>query len=181
MAAARAPLQAGRDEDLHLRLGADHGADVAPVEHRARLGARRGRGEAPLEAEKRVAHARHDGHDRGGLSDRLAAQPGPLQVRELERPGRLARRRRLARVGARGQHGRPHGAVQHAGVQIGEVQRLGQAPGQRPLAGRARPVDGDDHGAPASLWSGQPPWASMAASMAAMISMVSASAATTCR
>src|SRR3546814_13536427 len=38
-----------------------------------------------------------------------------------------------------------HGAVDRAGVEVGAAQRLGEAPGQRALAGGHRPVDGDNH------------------------------------
>jgi len=51
----RPGLRRGNDEDLHVRLGADHGSNVAAVEHRAgRL-----RGEVALELEQRGAHLRN--------------------------------------------------------------------------------------------------------------------------
>ena len=85
-AAAGAHLGRGGDEDLHLGVGADHGADVAAVEH----GAGRRRGKLPLEVEQRGAHVR-DGRDhRRRLADLVALERGLVEARRIER---LARRR----------------------------------------------------------------------------------------
>src|SRR5258706_7909525 len=63
-------LRGGGDEDLHVRLRADHRADVAAVEH----GAGRGGGEGPLEGRQGGPHARNGGHQRGRLADGLALE-----------------------------------------------------------------------------------------------------------
>ena len=47
-------LGRGRDVELHLGLGADHRADVAPVQHRAGSFARK----AALELDQRLTHLR---------------------------------------------------------------------------------------------------------------------------
>ncbi len=68
MAAPGALLRTRGDENLNLGLRADHGADVAAVEHRTRLAARRGRREVPLVVEQGGAHLWNGGHHRSGLA-----------------------------------------------------------------------------------------------------------------
>ena len=75
----------GGDENLHLGIGADHGADVAAVEH----GAGRRRGKLLLEVEQRGAHPRDGRNHRRGLADLVALQRGLVEARRIDR---LARR-----------------------------------------------------------------------------------------
>ncbi len=86
----------GDHENLHVGIGADHGADVAAVEHRARrLG-----GEVPLERQQRRAHLRESprpprrprrplassAQDRRILPDRVPARPRSRDAPRRSRP-----------------------------------------------------------------------------------------------
>jgi len=51
----------------------------------------------------------------------------------------------ILRILSGGQHSRGDGAIDHAGVEMGEAQRRGQAPGKCALAGGGRSVDRYDH------------------------------------
>ena len=71
VAARRAHLRRRRDEELRPGARADHGADVAPVEH----GAAGWRREAALPLDQPGCARRHRRDDGGGLTDLAAAQP----------------------------------------------------------------------------------------------------------
>ena len=79
--APRPHLGRRNDEDLHVRIRADDGSDVAPVEHRT------GRccGEIALKGEERVAHLRNRRHDRGGFADRVTFQNLLVERTRVER------------------------------------------------------------------------------------------------
>jgi hypothetical protein len=80
--------RAGGDEQLHVGVGRDDGADVAAVEHRAALLL----GEVALALEQRLADQRIDRDARGDAAGRLALQLGIGEVDLREIAG--ARRRR---------------------------------------------------------------------------------------
>ena len=132
-AAPRARLQAGGHEQLRRRVGKDHGADVAAVEHGAALG-----GEVALEVEQRRAHPGDRGHGGRGGVGRRAAQIGRAPDRAAAAPGRPPRRRRVGRIAAGVQHAAADGAVQQAGVEIRQAQRGGEPARERALARRRR-------------------------------------------
>ena len=69
-----AHLDRGGDEELYVRLRADHGADVAPVEHRALGVPRRVPGEGALEFQHRGPDLRNRRHHRGRIGGLVAAQ-----------------------------------------------------------------------------------------------------------
>src|SRR5215218_6576558 len=150
-AAAGAHRALGIEVDLHLGLRRDHGADVAALDHdiafvrelALALPHHRAHGRVPRDH-------RHEAVDIGpadrggdvGLADRDAAalvEADGIVGRELAQL--LAVRERDAAL-AREPRERP---VHRAGVEIAEAQLLGEAPGDRALAGPRRPVDGDDH------------------------------------
>jgi len=62
-AAAGALFWGGGDEQLHVGIGADHGADVAPVDDGTPGRRRRGRGEGALELADTVIEACNDEND----------------------------------------------------------------------------------------------------------------------
>ena len=141
---APGPLLGRRgDEELHVRVRADHGADVAPVEH----GARCLRGELALEGQKRVPHRLVGRDHRGGLAHRGAPQAGIVQM--ARRPGSAATSAAASRSASGDVPVDEHagdGPVEQAGIEMGEAEMLGEALAQGSLAGGGGTVDGDDHG-----------------------------------
>ena len=146
---------AGGDEDLHLCVRADHGADVAPIQHRSFRAA----GEAPLHVEQGLAHGGDGGDHRGGLAHLAPAQLFLIEIHE----GKAARRLHgpafvvepLARL-----HQRPRrGPVEQAGVEMRQAEVLRQPTRQRALARRCGTIECNDHGLtrrsrPAVPWPG---------------------------
>ena len=80
--------QRRRDVQLHRRIGKDHRADVAAVQHRAALGR-----EAALEIQQCGAHRRDRRHGGGGGIGHRSAQIAALQIVRPQRPRRRRRRR----------------------------------------------------------------------------------------
>ena len=125
-------LVGGRDEQLYPRLGADHRADVPPVEHRPACAG----GEGALEVDQRRAHLGDRRDLRRGLGDLFAAKAVALEILGAEGAG--GRHGLLAR-----KHPPAHGAVEKPGVEMGETEMTGDRPGDGALAARGRAVDGD--------------------------------------
>ena len=78
-----------------------------------------------------------------------ASASGPRRSGRARSSGCSARGRgfgrgRVGRVGAGVQHAAADGAVEQAGIEIGQAERGGEAAGERALAGGGRAVDGDD-------------------------------------
>jgi hypothetical protein len=134
-------LGRGRHEQLDVGLRADHGADVAAVEHGAAVPS----GEAALEVEQRLAHGGNGGDDRGRLAHLATAQARLVEAPEIQRPRRRFRGRRILERAAGVEKGAGDPAVDEAGVEVRQPEMVGEAPRERPLAGGRRPVDGDDH------------------------------------
>ncbi len=139
---AARPLRGARGEkDLHLRVGRNHSADVAPVEH----GAGRSFGKIALQFHQRRAHFRVRRHDRGGFAYGMGFQRALIEAGRIEGlgggEGLGAILERMAgveqRLGDR--------AVEQPRIEMAQAEMRRQAFAQRPLAGRGRPVDGDDH------------------------------------
>src|ERR1700674_625092 len=68
--AAGADVWVGDDEDLHIGVRADHGTDIAAIEHRAG----RIRRKLPLKIQQNLAHLRNRRDHRGGLADLLGLE-----------------------------------------------------------------------------------------------------------
>ena len=118
-AAACALLGSGGDEQLHVGVGANDRADVAAVEHGAGLLP----GEGPLIGEQRLPHLRMAGdHDGAASPRRCGAQGGSAKRRGVERLGRDGGCRAcIVRVGATRQGVARHGAIERAGIEMGEA------------------------------------------------------------
>ena len=151
LAAPRADVGIGLQVDLHLGVGRDDGADVAPLDHDVPLMA-----ELALPLAHHLAHlvvARDDGDHavdarlpdrRGhvGARDRHAArlvEDHRVPARELPERLRLGERQPFA-------HREPgEGAVHRARVEVAEAEPLREIAGDGALAGSGRSIDGDDH------------------------------------
>ena len=143
---AKAPVsprvERGGDEQLHIRIGADHRADIAPVEHCA-AGLLR---EGPLAFEQRRAHLRVDRDTTGKPPDCLAAQfrVGQQTVGEVRRSKSI---RLAVGVASCELHLPPDRAVEQAGIEMRQAEMRGYGLGKSALAAGGGSVDGDDHGA----------------------------------
>ena len=139
-AAPAARLGAGGDEQLHRRV-----RERSPCRCRARPAPRRGPRPKPRWKSSSAARtAGIDGHRGRRRVRRRPAQVGARQIRRRQRPRRRRGRGRIGRIAARIQHAPADRAVQQAGVEMRQAEMRGEPPRQRALAGRGRPVDGDD-------------------------------------
>ena len=116
-AAAGALGQAGGDEQLRRRVGKDHRADVAAVQHRAAA--------APKPRWNASRAARHAGM--AATAAAAASACGPRRsVRRMSVGGtsaaRRLRHRRIGGVAAGIQHAAADRAIQQAGIEIGQVR-----------------------------------------------------------
>ena len=109
-----ADLRGGGDKEFHLGLGADHRADVTPVQHRPAVGT----GKAALKFDQCGAHLRVGRHPRGRLPRFHRAQ---IVARKI---ARRQRQRRCHRITALG----PDRPVQKPGVQMGKAETARPAP-----------------------------------------------------
>ena len=142
MPAQRARRGARRDEQLDRRFGADHRADVAAVEHRARRAVR----ESALLVDQHAPHRRNDRNPGGGVGDGMGRQRFAVEVGEIDEFSRLDGARLVVQRPAPGDQHRRDGAVGQPGVEIGQVVIVGEPARERALAGRGGAVDGDDEG-----------------------------------
>ena len=141
--------RSGVEEDLHVGIGKDDGADVAPLHHHAARPAHR-----PLPLDQRGADARQPGH-RGG---RMVDLGRPNVARHVRAVGEHATLHGLdGHLGGERCHGGlivereapadgapPDDAVHDARIDVAIAERGGDAPGHGSLADAGRPVDGDD-------------------------------------
>ena len=135
--------------NFRSRIGKNHRADVAAVQHRAAR-PRRSRAGTPATPPARRAPRRRRRRRR-----RPPARAGRSASRSVGRSARAARLggHRIGRTLAAIQHAAPDRAIQQAGVEVGQPMMRGEAARQRALAGRRRSVDRDDparHGGQAS-------------------------------
>jgi hypothetical protein len=140
-AAARTLLRRRHDEDLHVGRGADHGPDVAAVEH----GAGRRCGEILLEREHHRAHLRERRDDRGGLADRVTFQRRLVEARRIERLRGAERPLAVIERMARIHQGLGDRAIDQPGVEMTQAVMGGKPLAERAFPRRSRSVDGDDH------------------------------------
>src|SRR3984957_4190577 len=145
-------LGAGRYEQLGGGLGADHGADVAPVQHRALGPARRVAGEIALKGQQRRAHRRDRGHQRGGVGDAFLFEPRIGELIEAHALGPGLGVLRVGRIAAGNQRLRRGGAVEQAAFEMSEAVVIGEPPRERAFARGRGTVDGDDHGVIITFW-----------------------------
>ena len=108
----------------------------------------------PGRRRNRAGTARRAARTCGWTATREASSPASwprrLRVgepRRVERRGDPAGRRGIVGIEAALGHRPADGAVEEAGVEIGQAVVGGEPRGERALARRRRPVDGDDHGA----------------------------------
>ena len=102
-------------------------------------------GKAALEREQRRAHLGDRRHHRSRLADLVA-----LQRRLVERAGSIASAAAIARAAIAGlmagvEQRLRHRAIEQPGVEMAQPVMRGELLAERALAGRGRPVDGDDH------------------------------------
>src|SRR6185437_9132970 len=129
-----------RQEQLGVGVGADHGADISPIEHGATLAARK----TALKFQQGGPDPGDRGHHRRGGGDGFVAQPPVLEHREIERPGGAFRDNGVGRVAQRHRFERD-GAVEAARVEMSDAEMQGDAPRNGAFAGAGRSVDRDDH------------------------------------
>src|SRR5690606_19928217 len=139
-AALRTGLHAGGDKQLHIGLGRDHGADIAPVEH-GPAGLKR---EAALALVQRLAHGRVDRDAARQPPCRFAAQLwiGQQPVRKGRRGERVAG---IVGVAAVEEHLASDGAIEQPGVEVRQAVMRGEGAGDGAFARGGGSVDGDDH------------------------------------
>src|SRR5262245_3906289 len=85
------------------------------------------------------------GHKRGRFTEAMFPEAWVAERGWVERPGASERGREIDRILSTRQGVARDGAVERTGVEISESVMLGDALGDRALAGRRRPVDRDDH------------------------------------
>ena len=128
------------DENLHLRVGADHRADVATVEH----GAFRPRREAALHVDERRAHRRHGRDDGRRLAHVAGAQPLFVEVGERQAARGGDRRFDVVEPQPLLQQRAGRGAVEQARVEMRQAVMRRKTSRQRALPRRRGAVDRDD-------------------------------------
>ncbi len=140
-AAVGAHLRVGDDKNLHIGIRADHGPDVAPVEH----GAGRRACELALKADQHLAHGGDRRHHGSGFADPLRLQLGIAEFFGIERHRNGHRARLVGQFKTPIQQRLGDRAVNHAGVEMAIAVMTGEPLAERALAGSGGSVDGDDH------------------------------------
>ena len=79
-----ADLDTGFDEDFDRRVGADHRANITPIEHGAGCAAGRAGSKAPLDADQRRPYAGMGGDDTGGVGRLVVAQGCRIEIAEAD-------------------------------------------------------------------------------------------------
>ena len=139
---ARPHLRRRGDEDLHVGVREDHGADVAAVEHGARAGVR------PKSCWKSSSAARTSG--KAETIEAASPISWLLSAASSNRAGSSARAAATARAAiveplAGVEQRLRHRPVEQPGVEMAQPVMGGEPLAERALAGRRRSVDGDDH------------------------------------
>ena len=130
--------EVGSDEELHRRIRADDCADVSAIEDCT------GGGDAALEGEQGVANGGNCGDEAGCGVHGGAAKVGAGEVLRVEGEGGTNGSRGVGRVGGSVEHAAGGGAIEQAGIEVGEAECGGEAAGEGAFAGRGRAIDGDD-------------------------------------
>ena len=129
-AAAGPDLGVGNDEDLHVGVRADHGTDVAAIEH----GARRIGGELPLKIQQYLAQFRKSRDHRSGVAHDLRLQGGVSEFFGIELKRRRDGEHLVCQVGAGIQQRLGDRAVDHAGIEVTIAVMVGEPLAERALA-----------------------------------------------
>src|SRR5262245_35501886 len=137
-------LCARRHKQLHIGVGANHCADIAAVEHRARFTPREG----ALVIAKRLSHLGLTCNDRGRFTEAPVDQRGIIQRLEIELLRRTEGGCRIRWTCSPCQRVARNGAVELAGVEMSKRIMGGDALAERTLPRGCRSVDGDDHAQP---------------------------------
>ena len=139
--APRPHLGRRNDEDLHVRIRADDGSDVAPVEHRA------GRccGEIALKGEERRTHLRNRRHDRGRFADGVAFQNFLIERARIERARGRHGLRLVVKRASRVEQRLGHRAIDQPGIEMAQPEMRSEPFSEGALARGGGSVDRDDH------------------------------------
>ena len=123
--------------------GTDDGADVAPIQHRAAVL----RGESALLLNQHTPHLRDCGDARCGIGHRVGGQQLAVERAKVDEARCFDGMRRIVQRPTLLQHHMRNGAIGEAGVEMRQVVIVGDAPGERALAGCSRAVncDGEVH------------------------------------
>ena len=117
VATPRSLLRGRCHKKLHFGIGADDGTDVASVDYGAGWRA----GEFPLIGQEHAAHHGVPGDERGSLAETRSPQRGIVQRCRVEGLGTGKSGERVGRISTPCQGIASDGAVERAGVEIGET------------------------------------------------------------
>ena len=104
-------------------------------------------GEAALQLDEGRADAGKDGDLGGGVAGRVAAEGGIADGGKREGTRGSLGRSGVGRIAAGLEHGMAHCAVEEPGVEVRQIEVLGEPACERALARGGRAVHRDDHGA----------------------------------
>ena len=133
MAAFGADLRAGGNEEFEVRLGADHRADVAPVQHGARRPARRAGGEVALYLQQCGADFADSRHFGRGLGGPIAIEVGVVQGAGVQSVGGRNGDCGIRGVAAGANDRQADSTIEPPRIEMGKTEMGGKAPGNRAL------------------------------------------------
>jgi hypothetical protein len=142
VAAAGAHIEVGGDENLYGGIWANHGADIAAIEH----GPRRIMGKITLELQQCRPHFRDLGDDGRLVANAGRTEAVIIQRGRIERLGGAGSGGHVLELVAAGDHVARHSAVQQPGVEAGVTKVRSYAAGESALARRRWPINGNNHG-----------------------------------
>src|SRR5262245_45253681 len=91
------------------------------------------------------AHLRHCRNYRRGFADGVSLQRNLIEMRRVKRTRRRSSLRTVVRRVTGSEHCLRHCAIKQPGVEMAQAVMGSETLAERPLAGRCRPIDGDDH------------------------------------
>ena len=100
----------------------------------------------PLKGEKGRAHTWHPGHEGRCFTNIRIAQTRTVEARHVQGFGGGFGCGGVSGIGASIEHSQGRGAIEPTGIEMGEIETLGQTPRERAFTGRRRAVNGDNHG-----------------------------------
>ena len=132
------------DKDFHVSIRADHGSNVAAIQHRPRRIHRK----LPLKIDKYFPDLGNCRDHRGRVAHFLGFQDRIAELFGIEFHGGGNGQRLIAQVGTRLQQGIGDRAIDHAGIEVAVAVVVSQPLAERALARCRGTVDGDDHAYP---------------------------------